>query len=115
MTSPNYAKRLYKLALIEHQDSQQLYSDLIPIFAKLESEKVALESQIESIIRWVKKERSGSGTAQHSTLSVAEVEKKLLKLKQEYNRLIRDYNKKMLSKNQGGRLFKRIKFGDEAR
>ena len=80
----------------------------------MESEKVALESQIESIIRWVKKERSGLGTAQHSTLSVAEVEKKLLKLKQEYNRLIRDYNKKMLSKNQGRRLFKRIKFGDEA-
>ena len=78
-----------------------------------ESEKMALESQIESIIKWVKEERSG--TTEDSTLIVAEAEKKLLKLKREYNRLIRDYNKKMLSKNQGGRLFKRIKFGDEAK
>ena len=76
---------------------------------------MALESEIEATIKWVKEERSG--TTEDSSEIVVEAEKNLLKLKREYNQLIRNYNKKC--QKQGGRFkmkyLERIKFGDEFR
>ena len=81
-------------------------------FVKFQIKITMYQNQIEDVVKWVKKMRLG--TAHHSTLSLNEVEKMLLRYKQAYKKLIRCHNKQMLNKNQVGKLISNFKFGDEA-
>ena len=77
----------------------------------MEAERIKL--QIDNLVRWMKKARSG--LANVNTISLEEVEKKIVILKKEYIKTIRNFNKEMLSKGEDKRVNKRIRFDDEAK
>ena len=98
---------------LEYQDSKQ-FQERSNNICEMESERMNLKLQIDSMVEWVKKERSGLGSTKN-IISLEEVEKKILNLKQVYKKMIRKYNKEMLSKGQDRRLIKRIMFNDDAK
>ena len=98
---------------LEYQDSKQ-FQERSNNICEMESERMNLKLQIDSMVEWVKKERSGLGSTKN-IISLEEVEKKILNLKQVYKKMIRKYNKEMLSKGQVRSLTKRIRFDDEAK